>query len=137
MIILLFIAFKVQSISSLVNLQSCKVCHGFRFTKRDDYFWVNFDHFWIEQYFWRNIENCLESPSGNLACPNIWNTLESISSTFYARFSYESELSSFSIFGAKNVDEIDTCKKVACVLRNICREPLQQQFYHLTKKKLK
>jgi len=24
---------------------SYKVCHGFRFTKRDDYFQVNFDHF--------------------------------------------------------------------------------------------
>jgi len=30
-----------------------KVCHGFRLTKRDDYFWVDFDHFWIEHYFLR------------------------------------------------------------------------------------
>jgi len=29
--------------------------HGFRLKKRDDYFWVNFDHFWIEQYFCRKL----------------------------------------------------------------------------------
>jgi len=31
------------------------VCHGFRLTKRDDYFWVDSDHFWIDQYFWRQL----------------------------------------------------------------------------------
>jgi len=31
------------------------VCHGFRSTNRDDYFQVNFDHFWIKQYFWRQL----------------------------------------------------------------------------------
>jgi len=30
-------------------------CHGFRLTKWDDYFWVDFDHFWIKQYFWRQL----------------------------------------------------------------------------------
>jgi hypothetical protein len=25
------------------------VCHGFRLTKGDDYFWVDFDNFYIEQ----------------------------------------------------------------------------------------
>jgi len=29
-----------------------RVCHEFRLTKRDDYFRVDYDHFWIEQYFW-------------------------------------------------------------------------------------
>jgi len=32
-----------------------RVCHGFRFTTRDDYFWVNFDHFWIERHFMRQL----------------------------------------------------------------------------------
>jgi len=30
-----------------------RVCHGLRLMKQEDYFWVNFDHFWIEHYFWR------------------------------------------------------------------------------------
>jgi len=33
-----------------------KVCHGFRWMKQDDYFWVNFDHFCIKQYFWKQLE---------------------------------------------------------------------------------
>jgi hypothetical protein len=41
-----------------------RVCNRFRLTKREDYFWVNFDHFWIVQCFWRqgggSIENLLE-----------------------------------------------------------------------------
>jgi len=60
-----------------------KVCHGFRLTKRDDYFWVDFDHFWIERYFWRQLGQYIEywlepktkPPSGNLA----WNALYNIS----------------------------------------------------------
>jgi len=32
-----------------------RVCHRFRLTKQDDYFWVDFDHFLIEQYFWRQL----------------------------------------------------------------------------------
>jgi len=28
-----------------------QVSHRFRIMKRDDYFWVDFNHFWIEQYF--------------------------------------------------------------------------------------
>jgi hypothetical protein len=28
-----------------------RVRHRFGLTKRDDYFWVSFDHFWIERYF--------------------------------------------------------------------------------------
>jgi len=27
------------------------VSNGFKLTKGDDYFWANFDHFLIEQYF--------------------------------------------------------------------------------------
>jgi len=64
------------------GLRSYRVCHGFRLTKRNDYFWVDFDHFWIEHYFWRQlgiIDNLLEPktklPSGYLACPNPWNAL--------------------------------------------------------------
>ncbi len=30
-----------------------RVCHGFRLRKQIDYFWVDFGHFWNEQYFWR------------------------------------------------------------------------------------
>ena len=32
-----------------------RVCHGFRLTKRDDYFQVNFDHFWSEHHFLRQL----------------------------------------------------------------------------------
>ena len=32
-----------------------RVCHRFWLTKRDDYFWVDFDHIRIEQYFWRQL----------------------------------------------------------------------------------
>ena len=31
------------------------VCHAFRLTKQDDYFWVNFDHFWSEHHFLRQL----------------------------------------------------------------------------------
>ena len=40
-----------------------RVCHGFRFTKRADYFRVNFDHFWSKCHFcgsWGRSENQLE-----------------------------------------------------------------------------
>ncbi len=32
-----------------------RVCHEFRLTKRDDYFRVDFYHFWIKHYFWRRL----------------------------------------------------------------------------------
>jgi len=32
-----------------------RVCHGFRPTNWDDYFWVNFDHFWIKRNFLRHL----------------------------------------------------------------------------------
>ena len=35
--------------------QRYSVCHGFRFTTQDDYFWVNFDHFWIQRHFIRQL----------------------------------------------------------------------------------
>ncbi len=38
-----------------IILMSYRVCHGFRLTKQDDYLWANFDHFWIEPYFWRQL----------------------------------------------------------------------------------
>ncbi len=38
-----------------VSWYSYRVCHVFRLTKQDYYFWVDFDHFKIEQYFWRQL----------------------------------------------------------------------------------
>ncbi len=32
-----------------------RVCLQFRLMNLDDYFWVDFDHFWIKQYFWRQL----------------------------------------------------------------------------------
>ncbi len=41
-----------------------KVCHWFRLTSLENYFWVNFDQFWIDCRFfwgcWSSSENCLE-----------------------------------------------------------------------------
>jgi len=31
------------------------VCRKFKLTMKYDYFWVDFEHFWIEQYFWRQL----------------------------------------------------------------------------------
>ena len=31
------------------------MCHGFRLRERDDYFWVDFDHFWSEHHFARQL----------------------------------------------------------------------------------
>jgi len=31
-----------------------RVCHEFKLTKRDDYFWVVFDHSWSKHHFWGN-----------------------------------------------------------------------------------
>jgi len=46
------------------------------------YFWVNFEPYWSEHYFWCSwgsieiwLEPKAEPPSGNLACPNPWNSL--------------------------------------------------------------
>ena len=33
------------------NIEGNRVCHGFRLTNTNDYFWVNFDDFWIEHHF--------------------------------------------------------------------------------------
>ena len=56
------------------------MCHGFRLTKRDDYFPVNFDHFWIKHHFWGSwgsTKNWLEPkigpPLANLVCQNLWH----------------------------------------------------------------
>ena len=32
-----------------------RVCHGFILTKRDDNFWVNFDHFWSKHHYLRQL----------------------------------------------------------------------------------
>ena len=34
---------QIQGIYNIIRY--CRVCHGFRLMKRDDYFQVNFDHF--------------------------------------------------------------------------------------------
>ncbi len=59
-----------------------RVCHGFRFTTQVAYSWVDFDPFEASVIFWctwASIENWLEHkakpPSGNLACPSLWNVL--------------------------------------------------------------
>jgi len=60
-----------------------RVCHWLRLTKRVAYFWVNIStSFKLSIIFggsWGNTENWLEPktelPSGNLACPNLWNAL--------------------------------------------------------------
>ena len=36
-------------------IQYYRVCHRFRLTKQADYFQVNFDHFWIEHPFIRQL----------------------------------------------------------------------------------
>jgi hypothetical protein len=55
------------------------VCHRFRLTKRDDYFWVDFELSIIFGGSWSSIENWLEPktepPLGNLACTNPRNTV--------------------------------------------------------------
>ena len=48
-----------------------RVCHGFRLTKRDDYFWVTFDHFWSKHHFFEaagalvEISSSLQSSNHN------------------------------------------------------------------------
>jgi len=66
-----------ESTELIRTLGNYRVCHGFRLKKRDDYFSVNFDHFMIEQNFWRQkgqywrlAQPKTEPRLGNLACPN-------------------------------------------------------------------
>jgi len=66
----------------LKNTVYCRVCNGFRLTKRDDYFWADLTTFKLSLIFWGSwgsIENWhepeTEPPLGNLAWPNVWNTL--------------------------------------------------------------
>ena len=44
------------SVSKFPPNSNYRVCHGFRFTKRDDYFRVTFDHFWSKRHFLRQLE---------------------------------------------------------------------------------
>ena len=37
------------------TLMSYRVCHQFRLTQQDDYFWVNFDFFWSKLCFFRQL----------------------------------------------------------------------------------
>jgi hypothetical protein len=46
----------IESLTMLCPRQGTyRVSHRFRLMKWDDYFWVDIDHFWIEQYFWRQL----------------------------------------------------------------------------------
>jgi len=38
-----------------------RLCHRFRLTKLHDYFWVDFDHFWVEGHFWGSLEQLFKS----------------------------------------------------------------------------
>jgi len=40
----------------IIPYRSCWVCYSFRLTKRYDYFWVTFHHFWSKCHFWTNWE---------------------------------------------------------------------------------
>ena len=54
---------RMSRIRGYATQNSYRVCHRFRLTNRNDYFGVNFDHFWIKQYFWGSLgslENWLE-----------------------------------------------------------------------------
>jgi len=35
-----------------------RVCHRFRLTKQDDYFWVIFGHSWSKRHFLRQVWQC-------------------------------------------------------------------------------
>jgi len=54
----LFGKFRMQRVEENNKFHPClphRVFHGFRLTKQDDYFWVKFDHFWIEHWFLRQL----------------------------------------------------------------------------------
>ena len=38
-----------------------RVCHGFRLTWQDDYFWVTNDHFWNKRHFLRRLKQVRKS----------------------------------------------------------------------------
>jgi hypothetical protein len=54
--LILFFSFSLFSNTGIVHK---RVFHGFRQTKRDDYFWVPFHHFWSKQYFLPSSKVCL------------------------------------------------------------------------------
>ncbi len=45
-----------KTMPSFATKLNYKVCHRFRLINQDDYFGIDFDHFWIKQYFWRQLE---------------------------------------------------------------------------------
>ncbi len=51
--IILYSFLLIQNVST--SLYIYRVCHGFRLAKRDDYFWVNFHLFKIENHFYRQL----------------------------------------------------------------------------------
>ncbi len=53
------IAFRRCADSSQIIRTFKKVCHRFRLTKQDDYFWLNFDQFWSESHIWGRLGNTL------------------------------------------------------------------------------
>ena len=48
------------------QLSYYRVCQGFRLTKQDDYFWVNFDHIWSK----REAAGAVVKISSSLQTPN-------------------------------------------------------------------
>ncbi len=45
----------VSLVYCAVLVHCYRVCLGSRLMKQDDNFWVNFYHFWIGQYFWKQL----------------------------------------------------------------------------------
>ena len=41
--------------SKVYRSKGVTLCHGFRLMMWDDYFWVNFDHFWSKRHFLRQL----------------------------------------------------------------------------------
>ncbi len=44
----------------------CRICHGFRLTNWDDYFWVHLDHFWVKcQFLGRDLASTVLTSLGH------------------------------------------------------------------------
>ena len=92
---------KIQIHCKFCSTLSYRVCHKFRPTKQDDYFWVTFDHFWIKRHFlkcWIRKKKLSKSFKTNHhnqvkpSChsPNPWHTLNhwSLKLRFYLLLFY-------------------------------------------------
>ena len=79
-----------------------RVCHGFRLTKREDYFWVDFDHFWSKCNFLRQLGQYWKSARANelqistkLSLPKVKLTVLSVSRIQIEIIIFESLLTNF------------------------------------------